>query len=208
MDRGRLISFEGGEGSGKTTQSKILYEYLQSRSIPALYTREIGGTALGEQLRDIIINNQSLDPLTELMMIIAARNDHIKQVIQPALDRGSWVICDRFIDSTAVYQTLTSIPAQKIYELHIQFFNLWPDLTLLLDVEAETAVMRLETRPGQLNRFDQFSLDLHRLIRQKFLSLVASFDRIKVVDGNQAQNKVTEDILNIFNNCFSKTARV
>ena len=118
LSKPQFITFEGGEGCGKSTQSKLLYEYLLSKNIPAIHTREIGGTVEAEKIRHLIIYSE-LKPMSELMLVMAARYEHINKVIIPSLLEGKWVICDRFIDSTACYQSHDSgLNIEDIYELH------------------------------------------------------------------------------------------
>lgn len=111
----KFITFEGGEGSGKSTQSKMLYDYLESKNVNVLLTREVGGTLEAEKIRDILLHSHLL-PMTELMLVMAARFEHMSKIIIPALKQGIWVICDRFIDSTAAYQGINSdIGIDKIF---------------------------------------------------------------------------------------------
>ncbi|MDA9163874.1 dTMP kinase, partial [Rickettsiaceae bacterium] len=118
FNRPKFITFEGGEGSGKSTQSKMLHQYLLSKNIKAIHTREVGGTVEAEKIRDLLVYSELLS-MSELMLVMAARYEHINKVIIPALLEGSWVICDRFVDSTACYQSGDSgLSMDDIYELH------------------------------------------------------------------------------------------
>lgn len=150
----KFISFEGIDGCGKSTQSKRLYDYLIEKGHDVVYTREIGGTPLAEKIRDIVVNND-MSRNTELLLIMAARNDHIQHVIKPALDAGKWVICDRFVDSTVAYQSChTADDVLNIYTLHESFFgDLYPDLTFYLQIDYKTAIDRATIR-GNVNKFE------------------------------------------------------
>lgn len=139
MKRGKFITFEGGEGVGKSTQAKRLAERLERNGIPVIVTREPGGTPVGEDVRDLIMKDRPTDPVTELLLFAAARAEHVTSVIRPALDDGTWVISDRFIDSSRVYQG-------KRYSLEPELIALlerftvapdFPDLTLILDLPAD-----------------------------------------------------------------------
>jgi len=123
FDKPKFITFEGGEGSGKSTQSKMLHEYLRARHIKSIHTREVGGTPEAEQIRNLLVYSELL-PVSELMLVMAARYEHINNVIIPALQDGNWVICDRFVDSTACYQSGESgLTIDDIYELHDQLMK-------------------------------------------------------------------------------------
>jgi dTMP kinase len=137
----KFITFEGGEGSGKTTQSKLLFEYLKSQNIKCIWTREIGGTEIAEKIRDIILHNE-IHIMTELLLVMAARKEHIENVILPALLGGVTVVCDRFIDSTLCYQG-QSLGIAKVLGLHKEVFgDFFPDLTFFIDVPVEEGLRR------------------------------------------------------------------
>ncbi len=188
---GTFITFEGGEGSGKSTQSKMLYEYLLSKNIKTIHTREIGGTAVAEKIREIIIHNELLNK-SELMLVMAARFEHINKIIIPALLDGVWVICDRFIDSTVCYQSINSdLSINDIYKLHQQLmavniknfadssigaipqdaaeikFCLMPDITFFIDITPEIGLKRTIAR-GDNNKFEKKQLEFHQQIYDNF----------------------------------------
>jgi dTMP kinase len=186
MQRGKFITFEGGEGAGKSTQAKRLAERLESKGIATLVTREPGGTALGEDIRGLILKDRPQDPLTELLLFAAARAEHMTAVIRPALDEGTWVISDRFIDSTRVYQG-------KLYAIEPDLITLLerytvghdlPDLTLILDLPPEAGLERAAGR-GTLSRYDAERIETHETLRQGFLEVAeAEPKRCILIDGS------------------------
>jgi dTMP kinase len=172
MKRGKFITLEGGEGVGKSTQAKRLAERLERAGIPVVVTREPGGTPVGEDVRNLILKDRPTDPVTELLLFAAARAEHVTSVIRPALDEGTWVISDRFIDSTRVYQG-------KRYNLEPELISVlerytvapdFPDLTLILDLPASEGVERARTR-GTLSRYDAERIETHETLRKGFLEI-------------------------------------
>ena len=183
--KAKFISFEGGEGCGKSTQCKMLYDYLQSCNIKVVLTREIGGTDSAEAIRDIVVNRELL-PMSELMLVMAARYEHIQKLILPKLQDNYWVICDRFVDSTACYQGLASeIGTDKVYQLHRDLMlNLMPDITFFIDVEPVKALHRSLSRKDS-NKFEEKSLEFHRQVSQGFHALAKQFpQRIVKINAN------------------------
>lgn len=183
--KAKFISFEGGEGCGKSTQCKMLYDYLQSCDIKVVPTREIGGTDSAEAIRDIIVNRELL-PMSELMLVMAARFEHVNKLILPKLREGYWVICDRFIDSTACYQGFTQgVGVEKIYRLHRELMlNLMPDITFFIDVEPVKALHRALGCKDS-NKFEQKSFEFHRQVSQGFNALAKQFSqRIVKINAN------------------------
>lgn len=185
---GRFISFEGGEGAGKTTQIALLALFLRQRNHDVVTTREPGGTPGAEAIRALLVSGKSdrWDPLTEVLLINAARADHVTQLIRPALARGAWVLCDRFVDSTLAYQgSGKGIERELLIEQHrLATGNLWPDLTILLDLPTEIGVARARTRAGIEDRFERLSDDFHQRISAAFRDIAASDPkRFRTVDG-------------------------
>jgi dTMP kinase len=186
MKRGKFITFEGGEGVGKSTQAKRLAERIKQNDIPVIVTREPGGTPVGEDVRGLILKDRPKDPVTELLLFAAARAEHMTSVIRPALDEGAWVISDRFIDSTRVYQG-------KLYGLEPQFISLlerytvapdFPDLTLILDLPAGAGVERAQNR-GTLSRYDAERIETHEALRKGFLEIATDEPkRCVLIDAN------------------------
>jgi dTMP kinase len=181
----KFISFEGGEGCGKSTQCKMLYDYLQSCNIKAVLTREIGGVESSEAIRNIVVNRELL-PMSELMLVMAARFEHVNKLILPKLQDGYWVICDRFIDSTACYQGFTQgVGVEKIYQLHQELMlNLMPDITLFIDVESTKALRRTLSR-GNNNKFEAKNSEFHQQVSQGFQQLAERYSsRIVRIDAD------------------------
>ena len=186
MKRGKFITFEGGEGVGKSTQAKRLAERIKRNDIPVIVTREPGGTPVGEDVRGLILKDRPKDPVTELLLFAAARAEHMTSVIRPALDEGTWVISDRFIDSTRVYQG-------KLYGLEPEFISLlerytvapdFPDLTLILDLPAGAGVERAQSR-GTLSRYDAERIETHEALRKGFLEIATDEPkRCVLIDAN------------------------
>lgn len=193
MTKPKFITFEGGEGSGKTTQSRMLYEYLKNKGLPVLWTREIGGTKEAELIRDIILTNDLLE-MTELLLIMAARLEHIEKVIKPALIEGKWVICDRFIDSTCCYQE--SVGIETVLRLHNEIFkNFMPDLTFFVNLPPDVALARAIAR-GDSNKFESKPLVFHKAVYESFKRLALKFpERIQEIDGSGEAKDVLGSII-------------
>ncbi|MFN0219171.1 MAG: dTMP kinase [Hyphomicrobium sp.] len=192
MARGKFITFEGGEGAGKSTQAKRLAARLEGAGIATLVTREPGGTALGEDLRALILKDRPQDPVTELLMFAAARAEHMTAVIRPALDEGTWVISDRFLDSTRVYQgRLYNLEPELIAQLErYTVAPDYPDLTLILDLPPEAGLERTVGR-GTLSRYDAERIETHETLRQGFLEIAEREpERCILIDGHLAPDSV------------------
>nr|WP_064591306.1 dTMP kinase [Orientia tsutsugamushi] len=203
---GKFITFEGNEGSGKTTQSKLLYEKLLDNGIKAVWTREIGGTDIAELIRDIVLF-KDMSITTELLLIMAARYEHIEKFIRPNLNEGKWVICDRFIDSTLCYQSKNSEEQQLILELHRKLLdNFFPDLTLIINVSPSIAMQRIKIREihkntNQLNKFDSRNQQFHQKITDAFIQVSKLFpERIVQINGEPMIEDVSSEVMNIINN--------
>ena len=188
MARGRFITIEGGEGAGKSTQIKLLAAWLQERGISVLATREPGGSPGAEAIRALLVEGDAgkWDGLTEALLHFAARRDHLVRTVWPALDRGDWVISDRFADSTKAYQGyghgLDSQFIDRLYEMVVGASK--PDLTVILDLPVETGLERAARRAGQETRYESMDLDFHRRLRQGFLDIArADPARCAVIDA-------------------------
>jgi dTMP kinase len=195
MSAGRFITLEGGEGVGKSTQAARLAERLRLAGHAVVVTREPGGTPLGEALRELILARKPAAVETEFLLFSAARTEHLAATIAPALRAGTWVICDRFIDSTRVYQgALAGVDPQLIREVEQLTVSHVPDLTLILDLDPVQGLERA-TRRGELNRFDAGRLDGHRRIREAFLAIAGREPvRCAVVDAAASVPAVAEAI--------------
>jgi dTMP kinase len=199
--RGRFITFEGGEGTGKSTHSALLAERLKALGIAVVLTREPGGSPGAEVIRHVLLSGvaKPLGVEAEALLFAAARDDHVRHTIEPALARGAWVICDRFIDSTRVYQgTLGHIDPKFIRALErVTVGDLKPDLTFILDVPADVGLVRAGERRGDgtADRFEAESLAFHEELRQAFRLLAAAEpDRCVVIDATAPKPAVAERI--------------
>jgi dTMP kinase len=198
---GKLISFEGSEGSGKTTQIARLAAAFQRANREVITTREPGGTEIGEQIRNIIVHNSRGDEMcaeTELLLFAAARAQVVREVIAPAMMRGAIVISDRFLDSSTVYQgigrNLGAGPVDQINRFAVG--NVMPDLTVVIDVPLEVSLARLKQRASDLpDRMERENLDFYRKVREGYLVLAQSMpERFVVVDGTKAEDAIEKKI--------------
>jgi len=186
---GKFITIEGIEGAGKTTCIQVVTEVTERQGISAIHTREPGGTDLGEDLRNLLLGHKhtGMSNDAELLMMFAARAQHIAQKIQPALDVGKWVLCDRFTDATYAYQGYgRGIPLEKIASLENWVQGaLRPDLTLLMDLPVEVGMERAGKRSAP-DRFESEAWDFFERIRKGYLSIAAEQpSRVKVIDASQ-----------------------
>lgn len=200
--RGKFITLEGLEGSGKSTQIALLEERLARRGIPVTLTREPGGTPLAEKLRQIVLNpgNERISPASELLIMFAARAVHLDNLIRPALEHGRWVLCDRFTDASFAYQGAGRGVGDEFIgalETLVQG-DLRPDLTFLLDVPVELGLRRAAARRGRHapDRFEQEDLAFFERVRTRFVELARQHPaRIKVVNADRPVADVTADLL-------------
>lgn len=188
--KGKFISFEGGEGGGKSTQLKLLASAFEKYAMPFISTREPGGSQGAEKIRSLLVSGEvdSWDSLTETILFNAARADHVKRVLEPALVAGKTVICDRFLDSTIVYQGIgKGMGTAYIKSLHhIIFGNFMPDLTIILDIDPEVGLERAGRRNNNENRFERLDIDFHHRIRAGFLDIARTEpQRCVVLDATQ-----------------------
>ena len=200
MNRGRFITFEGGEGAGKSTQASLLAEALEKAGIETLQTREPGGTFGAEAIRDLVLEGTSdrWSGMTELLLMYAARLDHVEKLIKPALERGVWVISDRFADSSLAYQGhARGLGAEQVKSLHtVVMDGFEPDMTILFDMDPVLAQKRVETRGEELTRFDTESLDFHKTLRKAFLKIAEENPvRVKTVDADGSRGNVQNRII-------------
>ncbi len=197
---GKFITIEGIEGAGKSTQLTFIENYLAGRNQPLVVTREPGGTKLGEQIRELLLTPRSegMAVDTELLLMFAARAEHIEQVIKPALKRNEWVLSDRFTDATFAYQGGgRGISQQRIMEIaNWTLKGLQPDLTLLFDLPVEVGQQRVLSRNQGVDRFEQEKIDFFQRIKDCYLERAQQEPhRIKVIDANKSikeiQNQLT-----------------
>lgn len=185
-----FITLEGPEGSGKTSQIPPLVDFLRSEGIDLVSTREPGGTAIGDQVRSILMSmeNQAMHPRTEILLFCAARAQIVEQVIRPALAQGKVVLCDRYADSTLAYQGYGHGLNLEFLRSLLDFTtgSLWPDLTILLDVDVEVGLQRKLGCQGEWNRLDAYAVAFHRKVRQGYLEMAGRQpDRWVVIDAGQ-----------------------
>ncbi len=199
--RGQFITFEGGEGSGKSTHARILADRLNAGGIEVVLTREPGGSPGAEVIRHILLSGvaKPLGAETEAILFAAARDDHVRTTIRPALVDGIWVICDRFIDSTRVYQgSLGKVDMKLIRSLErVTVGAAMPDLTIILDVPATVGLARAKRRRGKgaTDRFEAESVEFHEALRKAYLGLVEREPkRCIVIDGRAPRDVVAERI--------------
>jgi dTMP kinase len=195
VSRGRFITFEGGEGAGKSTQVKRLAERLSAGGREVVTTREPGGSPGAESIRDIVLKGAAdrWSPVTEALLMYAARRDHIERVIRPALARGAWVICDRFADSTRAYQGgAGGVDAALIDALEAHVLDdARPDLTLVFDLPPEVGLERAHARAGAEMRFESKGVAFHTRLREAFRAIAAAEpERCVLIDATGAMDAV------------------
>ena len=201
MKSGYFITFEGGEGTGKTTQIELVRAELESLGIEVVVTREPGGTPLAEQIRGCLLNNsdEPMAATTELLLMFAARAQHLDQVILPSLARDCWVLCDRFTDATYAYQHgVRGVSKSAIGQLEaLVQGDFRPDLTLLFDMPIEISLERRSARGG-LDRFYQEGVEFMQRVRDLYLLLAREGQgRFRVIDADQPLGQITNTILEI-----------
>ena len=199
-----FITFEGIEGSGKSTQCRLLKEHLESKGRKVTVTREPGWGAMGKLIRHLILDEKELyiHPLTELYLFCADRVQHVKDFITPRLNDGEVVICDRYFDSTIVYQgygrQLDLYMVKKLAEAST--LNLVPDITFLLNLPVSEGLMRLDLRDENTNRMDEEPLEFHEMIRQGYISeATLNTNRIKIINASHEADEVQKQIRSLLN---------
>jgi dTMP kinase len=202
--RGRFITFEGGEGTGKSTHAGLLARRLESLGIDVLATREPGGSPGAEIIRHVILSGvaKPLGAEVEAMLFAAARDDHVSTSIRPALERGTWVLCDRFADSTRIYQgAVGNVDPRLIDALErVSIGDMKPDLTFILDVPAKIGLERANQRRGKTkaDRFESEALEFHEKLRAAYRKLAESEpERCVLIDGTATREEVAQQIWNV-----------
>lgn len=205
-----FITIEGGEGSGKTTMIGRLSAYMQNRSIPYLITREPGGIEIAEKIRSVILDpkHTSMDARTEALLYAAARSQHLAEKVEPALAEGLTVICDRFVDSSLVYQGMArGIGVEEVWAIN-QFAieSRMPDLTLLFDIDPEVGLSRImANEEREFNRLDMENLAFHQLVRDGYLLLADRYpERIKVIDASKSPSQVEREMIRVLEDAVLK----
>jgi dTMP kinase len=196
VTRGRFLTLEGGEGAGKSTQAKLLAERLRSLGHEVVQTREPGGSPGAETLRSLLVEGQAerWSPIAEALLMFAARSDHLDRVIRPALERGAWVVCDRFSDSSRAYQGAGGgAPAELIETLDRSVVSTdQPDLTLIFDLPVDVGLSRAASRGGH-SRFESKGVEFHERLRAAFLAIAKRApDRCVVIDAMADVENVSE----------------
>ena len=211
--RGRFISFEGGEGSGKSTQIKKLAERLEAAKLRSIITREPGGSPGAEVIRHLLLSGMGklLGPDAETLLFAAARDDHVRTVIQPALSQGTWVLCDRFSDSTRVYQGRAGkVPAGLVNAMEaVTIGDLKPDLTIILDVPVEIGMKRAAARRGNAapDRFESEDAKFHQDLRDGYRELAAlEPNRCVLIDASADANTVAASVWTALRDRFFSAA--
>lgn len=199
MSKGLFITFEGGDGSGKSTQIEKLKDYLEGKGFHVVLTREPGGTKISEDIREIILDsrNTEMSDMTETLLYAAARAQLVEQVIRPAVERGDMVICDRFVDSSMAYQAYGRGLGDIVWDINKNAVgDCMPDLTILLRLDPEAGMGRISGR--KQDRIELSSSDFHRRVYEGYLALEKRFpDRIKGIDASRGIEEISEEIINI-----------
>ena len=199
--KGFFITFEGIDGSGKSTQIQKLAKFLEDNGFDIIITREPGGSVGGEEIRNLLLQGEvdRWSAETEILLFTAARRDHLERIILPALQDGKIVICDRFTDSTRMYQGMRGPKLRDLVDnLTEAVINCDPDLTLIIDIDPEISLRRAKSRETAEERFEDFGVDLQKKMRKGFIDLSKEFNsRIKVVNGQQSVDDLAKEIFSL-----------
>ena len=196
--KGIFISFEGIDGCGKSTQINLLTKHFAKQKKSFVKTEEPGGTEGANEIRKILLRENSFQwsVETEALLFMAARNDHVEKVIKPAIEDNKIVICDRFMDSTIVYQGMRSPQAKKLSLILFELIGINPDITFLIDMDPKIALDRALSRATDEDRFENYGINFQRQLRQNFLDIANKHsDRIKIIDGNRSPQQVAAQII-------------
>ena len=199
--KGFFITFEGIDGSGKSTQIRKLAKFLEDNGFDIIITREPGGSVGGEEIRNLLLQGavDRWSAETEILLFTAARRDHLERIILPALQGGKIVICDRFTDSTRMYQGMRGPKLRDLVDkLTKEVINCDPDLTIIIDIDPEISLERAKSRNTAEERFEDFGVDLQKKMRRGFLDLSREFSsRIEVVNGQQSVDELAKEITSV-----------
>jgi dTMP kinase len=194
-----IVTFEGGEGTGKTTSAENLCIYLRSKGLPVISFREPGGSSFSEAIRGLFLK-QNLDCMTELLLMLSSRRQNIVEIIEPGLAAGKIIVIDRFIDSTLVYQGIVGGLGYRVVERIMNMTNTWlePDLTFIMDVNPEDALSRIEPN----DRFEHRGIDYHKQIRNAFLE-ISNGPRHRIIDTSREKDDVHRQIIQEIEACIA-----
>ena len=198
----KFITFEGGEGTGKSTQAKLLFSSIKKTSEKVILTREPGGTNIAEEIRKIIVkNNYNLNKVSELLLIYAARNEHLKDTIIRSLDKGHVILCDRFLDSTFVYQVQGKKIDTKIFEFFNKLIikNYKPEITFIIDIDPIIGIERSLKLNKKETKYEKLPLSFHEKVRKDFITLSKKDERFKLIDGNKSIIEIHKEIIMTIN---------
>ena len=204
--KAKFITLEGIEGSGKTSSLKSITDLLDKKSISYIVTREPGGSSIGKELRAILLDpDTEISPEVELMLMLSDRKDHVEKIILPNLEKGYWVISDRFMDSSIAYQGGGRQLDKKLIISLTDYLNLpQPDLTLLFDLPVEISLSRVKAR-GELDRFEKEELEFHKRIRNTYLELAKNnSNRIKIIDSSKKIESMLNNVKQAIEKLFSE----
>ena len=204
--KAKFITLEGIEGSGKTSSLKSITDLLDKKNISYIVTREPGGSSIGKELRAILLDpDTEISPEVELMLMLSDRKDHVEKIILPNLEKGYWVISDRFMDSSIAYQGGGRQLDKKLIISLTDFLNLpQPDLTLLFDLPVEISLSRVKAR-GELDRFEKEELEFHKRIRNTYLDLAKNnSNRIKIIDSSKKIESMLNNVKQAIEKLFSE----
>lgn len=195
----RFISFEGGEGSGKTTLIEMLSNELNQLGYKIIKTREPGGSKIAEEIRNVILNidNVKMDYRTEVLLLAASRRQHLSEIIIPALNEGKIIICDRYVDSSLAYQGYArGLGIDEVFEINkYATEGILPDLTIYIDVDPNIGLARIKNNRRKVDRLDLEKISFHQKVREGYLKIAKMFkDRIVVIDGNRSAEEIYKDI--------------
>ena len=207
--KGLFITLEGGEGSGKTTLIEGLVEYLESRNLKVIKTREPGGIKISEDIRNVIldVNNTKMDQITEALLYAASRRQHLVEKVIPYLNEGYIVICDRFLDSSLAYQGhARGIGIDKVYNINLSATDgILPDLTLFIDVRPEVGLKRISSNNREQNRLDLEKMSFHERVYEGYKIVLERFkDRVVSVNGEQSKELLLADTIRIIDDFLDK----
>jgi len=204
--KAKFITLEGIEGSGKTSSLKSITDLLDKKNISYVVTREPGGSSIGKELRAILLDPETeISPEVELLLMLSDRKDHVEKIILPNLEKGNWVVSDRFMDSSIAYQGGGRQLGKRLIISLSEYLNLpQPDLTLLFDLPVETSLSRVKAR-GELDRFEKEELEFHKRIRNTYLDLAKNnSNRIKIIDSSEKIESMLNDVKQAIEKLFNE----